>query len=246
MRSSKPLTKRAKTKDLRRLINQGRYRVAFGVFNGLDTLYQELIEHYRQQVSREYESLETTLSEAEDWHQYAGQSQQTQLLEAALELAQTPCEDANERLAAVKKLRKSWQLLGPRVEAQAKQEFEQQIETAFAPCRDYFAEQQAQKEQAVAEREALIAQMQTLDAQAQQADHDIVSLEAQFNQLLKQWRGAKRLESKLYQLNKAFNEAQTAIAERVQDYYQHNASAKEALPEQAHHSSKMCLPPPIH
>ena len=230
---------RKKTKDLRRLINQGRYRVAFGVFNGLDTLYQELTEHYRQQVSREYESLKTTLSEAEDWHQYAGQSQQTQLLEAALELAQSPCEDANERLAAVKKLRKSWQLLGPHVEAQAKQEFEQQIETAFAPCRDYFAEQQAQKEQAVAEREALVAQMQTLDAQAQQADHDIVSLEAQFNQLLKQWRGAKRLESKLYhKLNKAFNEAQTAIAERVQDYYQHNASAKEDLLEQAHQAQQ--------
>ncbi|WP_105213519.1 DUF349 domain-containing protein [Pseudoalteromonas sp. T1lg22] len=223
---------RKKARDIRRLINQGRYRVAFGVFNGLQEAYAQLAVHFQNDLSREYESLAKTLDDAKDWHQYAGEAQQEQLLEAAKELAQGDCDDANERLAQVKRLRKSWQLLGPEVAQQAKEAFEQAIEAAFAPCREYFAEQQALKEQAMAEREQLIAQMQSLSERA--AELETRELEHQFNALLKQWRAAKHIESKLYhKLSKAFGNAQGDMAERVAKFYQDNAHAKEALLQQA-------------
>ncbi|MBS3796956.1 DUF349 domain-containing protein [Pseudoalteromonas sp. BDTF-M6] len=223
---------RKKARDIRRLINQGRYRVAFGVFNGLQEIFEQLAGHFQNDISREYEGLAQTLSEAKDWHQYAGEAQQEQLLEAAKVLANGDCDDANERLAQVKRLRKSWQLLGPEVAQQAKDEFEQAIEAAFAPCRDYFAEQQKLKEQAIAEREQLIAQMASLGERS--GELEIRELEHQFNALLKHWRAAKQLESKLYhKLNKAFSNAQGNMGERVANFYQDNANAKAALLQQA-------------
>ncbi|MFY8275157.1 DUF349 domain-containing protein [Pseudoalteromonas sp. SSDWG2] len=223
---------RKKARDLRRLIGQGRYRVAFGVFNGFKELYHKLSNHYQQQIVREYESLEATLSEAKDWHQYAGVAQQQQLVDAATELAQQSCDDANARLEVVKRLRKSWQLLGPEVQEHAKEQFENAIEQAFEPCREHFAKQQVEKEQALAQRQELIAQMRHLNEQA--STQDIVDLERQYNLLIKQWREAKRLDSKQYhKLNKQFTQAQGDIGERITQFYDDNTRAKEALLQQA-------------
>ncbi|MEO2281865.1 DUF349 domain-containing protein [Pseudoalteromonas pernae] len=221
-----------KAKDLRRLTSQGRYRVAFGVFNGLREVYEQMTQHFQQQVAREYEAIESMLDEAKDWHQYAGEAQQEQLVNAAKELASEQCEDANERLEQVKRLRKSWQLLGPEVDANAKELFEQAIELAFEPCRVHFAHQQEQKEQAIAQREQIIADMQTLSEQREQMQ--IIELERAFNLIVKQWREAKRLESKLYnKFNKRFNQAQGDVVNTIERYYDDNAAAKEALLQQA-------------
>ncbi|WP_462158174.1 DUF349 domain-containing protein [Pseudoalteromonas sp. GB56] len=225
-------TAKKKARDLRRLTSQGRYRVAFGVFNGLREVYEQLTMHFQQQIVREYETIENMLNEAKDWHQYAGEAQQEQLVTAAKELCSLPCEDANARLEQVKRLRKSWQLLGPEVDAQAKEQFEQAIELAFEPCRIHFAHQQEQKEQAVAQREQIIIDMQKLSEQREQLD--IINIERSFNVIVKQWRDAKRLESKIYnKFHKRFTQAQADVANIIECYYKDNATAKEALLAQA-------------
>ena len=222
-----------KCKDLHRLMAQGRYRVAFGVFNGLNDAYEQLSAQFKKHIENEYQTIQTKLSEAQDWHQYAGQAQQESLSQAAQELAEQPCDDIQKRVADVKRLRKSWQLLGPNVAQEHKERFEQALEQAFAPAREHFAKREQENQQAIAQRQTLIEKMRDLAAQSSAAD-DIAQFDKRFNQLNKAWRTAARVDGAHYaKLKSEFDQAQGELGTKLAQYYKDNAAQKEALLAQA-------------
>ncbi|MCG7560872.1 DUF349 domain-containing protein [Pseudoalteromonas sp. McH1-42] len=228
---------RKKARDVQRLLDQGRFNVAFGVFNGFIESYDLLSEGYKQQLAKQHTTLSEALEELKDWQKYASQPKRAELLQQLDDMLTEQEIDPKSRAAQVKLLRVRWNELG-RVEsdeekAQAAQ-FDEKIELLFAPCRAYFAEQDAQRKKVIEQREALVGQMTELMEQAQTAEPDWRQVESAFNRINKQWRGAGSLDAATYQaLNTRYRQAYTQVNELLKSRHQANAQLKQQLVTEA-------------
>ena len=227
-----------KARDVKRLIEQGRFNVAFGVFKGFEELYATLTEYYKQPLTSLKADLETQLAEAKDWQKYASAPKRDALLVEVTELAATECTDPKQRAEQVKQLRRRWNELG-RLDTDAEKQqgelFDQHIELLFAPCREYFAEQEQQREQAKAQRVEIITQMQQLTELNTQSDEfDWKQFESKFNRIAKTWRSAGNVDPKTYrELQAQFKAAQSQVQSQLIAFHKANAEQKAALVEQA-------------
>ncbi|WP_352339733.1 hypothetical protein, partial [Psychrobacter sp. 16-MNA-CIBAN-0192] len=82
----KPLEKnqsqaKRKARDVKRLIEEGRFNVAFGVFKGFEELFNTLTEQYQQPLVSLKTDLEAQLADAKDWQKYAAAPKREALLE---------------------------------------------------------------------------------------------------------------------------------------------------------------------
>jgi len=225
---------RRKAKDVQRLLEQGRSKVAFGVFKGftehfecLTAANQAQLEQLRQQISEQ-------LDDIRDWQKYASAPKRVELL-TVLDSHIESCDLApKQRADLVKKLRAQWHELG-RVDTyeeklQAKQ-FDEKLELLFAPCRTFFAEQEQQREQAKLAREALIAKMLELAATDTSVEgFNWREFESHFNKLTKQWRAAGSVDSDVYKLlNNEYKTKAKLIGDAIRSQHEHNANLKQGL-----------------
>ncbi|TMP54054.1 DUF349 domain-containing protein [Pseudoalteromonas sp. S1612] len=245
---TKPLEKtqsqaKRKARDVKRLIEEGRFNVAFGVFKGFEELFNALTEKYQQPLVNLKADLEAQLADAKDWQKYAAAPKRTALLEEVTLLVDEPCNDPQQRADQVKVLRKRWNELGRLDTEQEKQqgnEFDEKIELLFAPCRSYFAEQEIQREAAKVEREQLIAQMHALHLQAtEDADLDWKQFESHYNRLQKAWRSVGKVDPKTYRiLNERYKAEQQLVVSSLNAFHKGNAALKNELVEQAQQLSQ--------
>ncbi|MCF6442376.1 DUF349 domain-containing protein [Pseudoalteromonas luteoviolacea] len=228
---------RKKARDVQRLIEQGRFNIAFGVFNGLSESYELLTESHKEQVSKQYEGLQAQLAEFKDWQKYASAPKRTELLAQLDEkLAETDI-DPKVRASDVKMLRIRWNELG-RIESEEEKQqakvFDEKIELLFAPCRAYFAEQEEARKQVIVDREKLITQMQELEHFSVEEEGSWRKLESQFNRINKLWRGAGSLDAQTYQaLNNQYRDAYGKVNGRLKAHHQNNAEQKQKLVDEA-------------
>ncbi|KZN68726.1 DUF349 domain-containing protein [Pseudoalteromonas luteoviolacea] len=228
---------RKKARDVQRLIEQGRFNIAFGVFNGFTESYEQLTDGHKEQVAKQQESLQAQLAEVKDWQRYASAPKRTELLAQLDEKLGESDIDPKTRAADVKMLRVRWNELG-RIESEEEKQqaklFDEKIELLFAPCRAFFAEQEEARKKVVAHREKLIAEMQALSGFSVDEDGAWRKLESQFNRVNKQWRSAGSLDAQTYQaLNGKYRSAYSAINERLKSHHQDNAQQKQALVDEA-------------
>ncbi|OUL57007.1 DUF349 domain-containing protein [Pseudoalteromonas ulvae] len=226
-----------KLKDLRRLINQGRFNVAFGVFKGMHEIYQTLTPNYQQQLEKDYQHVADELSKAKDWQEYVGAPKREALIEELKLLVQTACHDPKVRAEEVKTFRRQWNDLGKIVSDQDKQNaeiFNQLVESAFTPCREFFAEQEKERSVNFAARQAIIDKLQALTVEIEQPEFDIKHVESQFNKLLKQWRTAGSVDAKAYKnLLDAYKSAERPISTAIRTMHRSNAELKAQVVSQA-------------
>ncbi|TGV20892.1 DUF349 domain-containing protein [Pseudoalteromonas sp. MEBiC 03607] len=231
-------TAKRKARDVKRLIEQGRFNVAFGVFKGFEELYDTLTDYYKQPLNSLKADLEAQLAEAKDWQKYASAPKRDALLAEVNELAAIECTDPKQRAEQVKQLRRRWNELG-RLDTDAEKQqgelFDQQIELLFAPCREYFAEQEQQREQAKAQRVDIISQMQQLnELDTESGEFDWKQFESKFNRVVKAWRSAGNVDPKTYrELQAQFKAAQSQVQGQLVAFHKANAEQKAALVEQA-------------
>ena len=225
---------RRKGKDVQRLLDQGRFNVAFGVFNGFLESYNLLTERNKQNVEKTYLALASALAEARDWQKYAATPKRAELLTTLDEKLQETDIDVKKRAAEVKVLRKRWNELG-RVDTEEEKAqaalFDEKIELLFAPCRVHFAEQEQQREAAKGERQQLIEQVQELSrVNTQVSDFDWRQFESQFNRLAKAWRNAGSVDGAVYKaLNEQYRDAYNGVNTVLKSFHQANSVEKQAL-----------------
>ena len=229
---------RRKAKDVQRLVEQGRSKVAFGVFKGFTEHFERLTAANQAQLEPLREQISAQLDDIHDWQKYASAPKRVELL-TALDSHIENCDLApKQRAELVKKLRAQWHELG-RVDTdeeklQAKQ-FDEKLELLFAPCRAFFAEQEQQREKAKQAREALIAQMSELaTTDTSVNEFNWREYESQFNKLNKQWRAAGSVDSDVYKsLNNAFKTQAKLIGDAIRAQHEHNAQLKQGLVDTA-------------
>ena len=229
---------RRKAKDVQRLVEQGRSKVAFGVFKGFTEHFERLTAVNQAQLEPLREQISAQLDDIRDWQKYASAPKRVELLNA-LDSHIENCDLApKQRAELVKQLRAQWHELG-RVDTdeeklQAKQ-FDEKLELLFAPCRAFFAEQEQQREKAKLAREALIAQMSELAATDTSVEgFNWREFESQFNKLNKQWRAAGSVDSDVYKsLNNAFKAQAKLIGDAIRAQHEYNAQLKQGLVDTA-------------
>jgi len=240
---TKPLEKnqstaKRKARDVKRLIEQGRFNVAFGVFKGFEELFDKLTPQFQQPLVNLKADLEARLAEAKDWQKYAAAPKREALLEEVASLVEQPCDDPQQRAEQVKAFRKRWNELGRLDTEQEKQQgeqFDSNIELLFAPCRSYFAEQEVAREAAKAQRDVLINDMKALSEQNTELEgFDWKQFESQYNRLNKAWRSVGKVDPKTYRvLNENFKAQQQSVLSTLNAYHKNNAAQKNALVERA-------------
>src|SRR5690606_38942831 len=134
-----------------------------------------------------------------------------------------------QRADEVKQARAQWNSLGkadPVLEQQLNDDFDAACERAFAPCRSYFATQDALRAEHVKQREQIIAGAQAI----QPEQLDAKTLEQQLHQLKQAWLQAGAVDKQQFNaLNDAFTQALAPSREHLTAIQHQVAQAKQQL-----------------
>ncbi|MBV2129938.1 DUF349 domain-containing protein [Arsukibacterium indicum] len=218
---------RSKLAEFKRLDQQGRYKVLFGLFKGISADYSTLSEAEQQKLAADFEFASKRIAELADWQEYIATPRKQELLAQLQQLALTEPADLPARAEQVKQARQQWGSFGkaaPEQDAELNAAFDIACEQAYAPCRAYFAEQDAIKAANVTSREAIISQLEQLAA----AETDAATLESALKGLTQAWQQAgpvkrqdflalqQRYQAALEPLKAQVSAAQQQVAEQKQ------------------------------
>ncbi|OKY25826.1 DUF349 domain-containing protein [Thalassotalea sp. PP2-459] len=222
-----------KLNDTKHLIHIGKYNAAFGVFKGAKTMFEKLQEKQQARLSKLYLNVEEQLAELNDWEHYVSTPKKQALLSDVEQLAKQPLDNPKAQADKVKMFRQQWNSLGhadDTLEQALNTKFNEYCELAFAPCRTYFAEQEAIRERNYAARLSFIEQAkQLVSATDLNAEID-KAVASSLRTLMQKWRQAGEVERAKYkQLNREFNRVVSPLNQALNSQYQNNEHAKLTL-----------------
>ncbi|MDP2713407.1 DUF349 domain-containing protein [Rheinheimera sp.] len=225
---------RSKLAQYRRLYSAGKYKVLFGLFKGIEQDYQQLTAVQQAQLSKDYDFARDKMAELADWQEYIATPRKQQLLQQMQQLSSELTENQmRQRADEVKQARAQWNSFGkadPALEAELNAAFDQACEQAFAPCRAYFAAQDALRAEHVLQRQQIINRAQ----QFALSQPDAKALDAGLQQLKQAWQQAGAVDKQQFAaLNEQFNQALMPLREQLSALQQQAAAAKQQLIEQA-------------
>lgn len=232
--------------DVKRLLLNGKYKVCFGLFKGIQQALPLLSVQQQQQLARDFEQVSEKMSEISDWEHYIATPRKQALLAQVTSLVDAPLDNPNEQAEQVKNYRKIWNSLGhadEEIEQELNEQFNQACEQAFAPCRLFYAEQEKLRAQHLIERNALIEQakqmVSSFESQTQQQTEldkaaSFKQLDGKLNKLQQRWNQAGEVDRKDYQpLQQAFKKILVPIKTAINAFHESNSSKKQLLIQQA-------------
>ncbi|MDP4946093.1 MAG: DUF349 domain-containing protein [Alishewanella sp.] len=220
---------RSKCAEYKRLHAAGRYKVLFGLYKGMTADVANLSAEAQQQFEKEFAEISSLQTELESLQQYIATPRKTALLNEMTALANSPLQDAKARAEQVKLARANWKSLGkadPAAEESLNQAFDAACEAAFEPCRQVFAQQDAERELHLQQRQQLLQELGNL-VEAELPERD---LDAAFRQLSQRWRESGAVNRRDYQaLQQQFQELSKRLKDKVATAQQQQAAGKAAL-----------------
>lgn len=231
-----------KLHDVKRLINNGKYNAAFGIYKKSKSLFNALSIAQQQKLQREFDNVTTQIDDLADWEHYIATPRKKELLVEIKQIVDMPLDNPNEQAEKVKTYRKIWNSLGHADDENEKQlndEFNQLCESAFTPCRLFFAEQEKLREQHLVARQAILGDASALGIAFKDNEHDepidIKSFDTQVNKLQQLWQNAGQVDRAVYRkLNDEFNAAIQPIKVAVKQFHKANADKKQAIIDETH------------
>jgi len=240
------LTKK-KLIDIKRLLINGKYKVCFGLFKGVKQSLPLFSQSQQQQLQRDFDEVAVKMAEVSDWEHYIATPRKQQLLSEISTLVKTPLDNPNEQADKVKQYRKLWNSLGHADEALDKdlnEQFNLACEQAFAPCRQFYAEQEQLRAAHVVKRQKVIAQAEQLasnystqlanDNTEQVINAIFKRLDGQLTKLQQTWNQTGEVDRKQYQvLQQQFKQTLQPIKEKIKSFHEENTLKKQVLIAQA-------------
>jgi hypothetical protein len=230
-----------KLQDIKRLLNNGKYKVCFGLFKGVKENIHQLSIQQQQQLQRDFDQVSEKMVELSDWEHYIATPRKQELLVSIQVLVDTPLDNPNEQATKVKEYRGTWNSLGhadENVDKQLNEQFNQLCEQAFAPCRLFYAEQDKIREQHLEQRQKIIAKVDLLasslidekvDAQENKA-LDYKKIDGQLNNLQQQWNNTGEVDRNQYKkLQHQFKSAIAPIKNAISAFHLSNTAEKQTL-----------------
>ncbi len=226
-----------KLQDIKRLLNNGKYKVCFGLFKGVKENFAFLSKQQQQQLQRDFDLVSEKLAELSDWEHYIATPRKQELLLSIKTLVETPMDNPNEQAAKVKQYRNTWNSLGhadENIDKQLNEEFNQYCEQAFAPCRAFYAEQDKLRDKHLSQRQQILTAATQLADELNNAQEsqsvDYKSLDGKLNSLQHEWNNAGEVDRNQYKkLQQQFKTAIAPIKEAIRSFHLSNMSQKQGL-----------------
>lgn len=212
----------------------GRLRQVIRDFHQCQKLFATLAANEQASLAKRMGEWQAQVAELEDWHQYVARPKQQELVEAIEALAATPLSDAAEQAREVRELRQQWRLLvAPAADDDARaleQRFNAASEQAFAPCRDYYAQLDHQREQNRLARQAVIEELKAALAGHEQQPLAQAELESLLRRQNRRWQEAGEVDFTVRaELNQQYRALSGQLRDMLRALQQHNANGKQAL-----------------
>lgn len=220
---------RSKIAEFKRLHQAGKFNVLFGLMKGIQTDLAALPSSQQQLLSKDIEQLQQQVQELTDLQAYIATPRKQQLLaEVQQWLTETEVQPT-QRAAAVKQARAQWNSFG-RADAELEQSlndaFNLACEQAFAPCREFFAQQDAERAANAEQKQQVIAEL--LQAIEQQLTGK--ALDALLVELPKRWQSIGPVEKTVHeQLHPQYQQGLAQLRQLQKQSQQANAQAKQQL-----------------
>jgi hypothetical protein len=222
-------------KDINRLINAGRFNVCFGLFKGIQADYLALPLSKQHKLSRDYDEIALKLDEVKDWQQQISLPKRHEILAEIAQKLNEENIDIRQRSEWIKLTRKRWNELGFISSDEEKQldvQFNQQLESAFSPCREFYSEQEKLRAKNVEKRKVIIESFQSLRGALEESD--VSEVEKQYFRLKQVWRDAGEVDNQQFKLlNEQLKPIESQIKSYIKACHQSHAEQKTQLIEQA-------------
>ncbi len=224
---------KSKFAEFKRLYDAGKYNVLFGLFKGIEQQFAQLPEQQQQQLANDKENAAELIAKLADLQAYIATPRKQQLLAEMQALVNDDSYSMPDRAAKIKKMRADWNTLGRaegELDQQLNSDFNAACETAFAPCRVYFSELEAQRAEAAAKKTSIIAEL----TKAVETNLAGKALDQCLQQQTKAWEQAGMLEKSVYAvLQPQFSQLVTQLKQRQSQEQKANAEQKQQLVEKA-------------
>lgn len=211
------------------LVEQGKYRGAMSRYKRLQSDYEGLSESSKKELGSRYEQTTEQIVHLQGWQAYIASPRRPQLIEQANDILVSNDTDMPKRAKSIKYLRQQWLSLGDVDDAnndELSKEFDTVLERAFEPCRAYYAQLEAELDDAANSRVQLTEKVIALLS----SDTEFKIKFEEFESLKKAWLSAKKTDSKRYQaLRNDWDKACTQFIEQLKPWWQKNRLDKEAL-----------------
>lgn len=214
------------------LIQQGKYKAAIKKFSDVQSDWLQASDAVKRMVKRKYDDILIEIEHLEGWQNYLAAPRKPQLLEEARELVNDMALSMKERADKIKLMRKQWQSLSVKTEETEEDkalstQFDNALEQAFKPCREYFAEKEKQRKEAAEARRILIGELQDLVADASVEGAELLK---RFDSLQKKWREQASLPKAEYEtLKRSYDKTRLRVNEKLAPYLENNYAAKALL-----------------
>ncbi|MEM1432449.1 MAG: DUF349 domain-containing protein [Pseudomonadota bacterium] len=221
--------------ELEQAVEAGSTRTAGPLLARLRSTLGDDLRLPKQQRSR-LNAAQARVREWGQWQTYATSPKRGELLTAMQAAAEAPL--APELQAEkIKELRARWRELGPPRGAAEREQvaaFDAAAETAFEPCRTYFAELGAQREANAQAREALCETLSKYLDETDWAKADYDAAEKILRQARTDWRALHPVPRKRERaLSERFEGLQEQLYGRLQQHWNRRRAAKEGLVQRA-------------
>lgn len=219
---------RNKLRAVESLINQGKFKVAMVLYQKVQIWFDALPEKQQGQLERSFSTVKEQIENLKDWQDYIAAPRKPALLDEVEALITHPL-DIDAQSAAIKSFRYQWNSLGKtdtESDNALNKTFEIAIEKAFAPCREFYDQQQQQREQNMLAKQLVLAEIKALG----EADGGVTELTKNLRSVQQKWKNIGEVDFK--QRNALFESYQqllNPLRDKVSAFYQDNAEQKQAL-----------------
>ena len=218
------------------LISQGKYRAAMQRFSGFTEKWNQATDSSKRAVQRKFDEIAEQVERLEGWQSYLAAPRKPSLLEEAKNLVEDATLSMPQRAEKIKLLRKQWLSLSSHTELSDEEKalseaFDEALEKAFAPCREYFAAQEQKRKDAITRRESLIDELTQLLADQNLDNSELL---AQSETLRNAWHDSDAIPQQDYKpLKIRFDALSTDVQLRLKPFFEGNKYAKENLIKKA-------------
>lgn len=213
---------------------QGRLKQMLKDFEQARSLFEQLPSAERLPLQKRYDEWAEKAAELSDWHLYVARPKQEELLVAIEALAAAPLSDPQQQAREVRELRQQWRTLsaptGDPLWQVLADRFEQASERAFAPCREFYAQLEQEREANRQAREALIGEVEALLTEHASSPLAQNELESRYRKLSRRWQGCGEVDYTVRDaLNRRYRELSGQLTELLRAAYSRNQQGKSAL-----------------
>jgi exonuclease SbcC len=198
------------------------------LYQKVQNWFSVLPEKQQEQLERNFITVKEQIENLKDWQDYIAAPRKPALLIEVQALITTPLE-IDKHANAVKSLRYQWNSLG-KTDTESDNAlnvaFETEIEKAFAPCREFYEQQQKQRAQNMLAKQQVLIEIEALGEQ----HSGVIDLSKTLRSVQQKWKNIGEVDFKLRNdLYDSYQKALNPLRDKVSAFYQANADQKQAL-----------------